>query len=255
MHSKTLTFSLIFSFSFLSFTLSAKESKAPKKDTEKFCTKYKGSYINYVGTDIFFVTKDCQRKLIDKEELDKETRKGKKVLSVGADVIRALPKAAQTEKYTYKETYKKFEKKCIEASTIVYKIENKGKRPFLSLAQARKECPSITPVNFKLLAVLPDKRAMPLPKKLKKNQDKELAFIQPKELCKKMKIGKIYSYYSELFTLKKGKEACYLEEIATTSLKERMKADKNTPIELTSNEYLSLTKEKAPKKPAKGKKS
>ena len=255
MHSKILAFSFILFFGFFNLTLKAEKKKSSKEETEKFCKKYKGSYINYVGTDIFFVTKDCKRKLIDKEELDKETKKGAKVLRVGAEVIRALPKAAQKAKYTYKETYKKFEKKCIEASTIVYKIENGGKRPFLSLAQARKECSSITPVSFKLLGVLPDKRAMPLPKKLKKNQDKELAFIQPKELCKKMKIGEIYSYYSELFTLKKGKEACYLEEISTTSLKERLKTDKNTPTELTSNEYLSLTKEKAPKKPAKGKKS
>ena len=256
MYSKTVNFkwTLLF-FAFFSFLVKAKKTKTIEHNKKEICEKYKGFYINYVGKEVFFVTKKCKRRLAPKEEVDEKIKQGLKVLNVKADVIRAIPKAPVESKDSYKETYKKFEGQCIETSTTVYRVKNGGKRPYQSLAQARKDCSSIAHVDYNLLALLPDKRAMPLPKKLKKHEKEELSFIPPKELCKKMKIGEIYSFYSELFTLKQGKETCYLEEIETLTLKQRMKTDKNTPIELTPNEYLSLTKQKALKKSLKGNKS
>lgn len=220
-------------------------------ERQEICKQYKEKYISYTGKDIFYVSTKCKRKLMELKEAQELTKNGVKIYQVDSDTIKALKKEKSKKKYSFGDVYQKYSEKCVMATRVVYKVIENGKKPYPDLATARQSCPDIIPVAVEELRMLPDKEEFPSIFDIlysKKKEQKELELIEEKVVCGNLKIGKIYSFHSKVYKLKKNTERpCYLAELDTHVMSVRLQLETAEPKELTGSEYLSLYKEKSAK--------
>lgn len=233
-------------------TLSALTIAKANKKTSDLCTKYKaGTYISYIK-DIFLITQDCKRRLLNDTESQDITRKGYEVKQVAVDVILGIPKEPLKKTFTFEEVRSKYKNHCVSAGKVTYLVMQAGKKAYFSRDIAKKSCPNgIDPITLKELRVLPDLEPFAAPKNLyppvkEGNVPKK---ISTKTACAKLKDNSFATFHSKIYQIKTRNNTCYLLELSSQSHEVRMQIGKITPTELTPSQFVSLKKEKEnPKK-------
>lgn len=218
-------------------------------ESRKQCQQYEGKYISHYSN--VYKVKNCQRKLINTDEIYELSKKKIKIYEVGNQTIRALKLYVKKPQSSYKKSKalcKKLEKQYItlQFENIFY-VENCKKRAFDNWSSYEshrgkldyKKKTVIFNLTWEEFSSLKDGKPMPstldadFKKQLSKQREPDLIPID--EACEGIE-GQYAYYYSKLYKI----QNCHKRVVILDSIKNKKKFSKLNIKEMTSEQWMSL---------------